>query len=60
MKTQNDILSQSESKANSSRKDLKSASSKPSLVDIAQQEQDRGLYISIYKAKVCVARDWSI
>lgn len=40
------------SKAASPRKDLKSTSSKPSLVDVTQgDEKDERLYISIYKAK---------
>jgi hypothetical protein len=52
MKTQNDILAESQGKS-SSKKGLKSTSSKPSLVDVSQQEPDgHGLYISIYKAKV--------
>lgn len=52
LKTQNDLLSQSESRAGLSRNRLKSTSSKPSLVDVTQHQADTGLYISIYKAKV--------
>jgi len=52
MKTQNDILAESQGKS-STKNGLKSTSSKPSLIDVSQQKPDgHGLYISIYKAKV--------
>ncbi|KAH8600828.1 hypothetical protein B0O99DRAFT_589710 [Bisporella sp. PMI_857] len=51
LKAQHELMVQSESKAGSSRKDLKSTSSKPSLVDVTTQDQDQTLYISICKTK---------
>ncbi|RDL35298.1 Uncharacterized protein BP5553_07229 [Venustampulla echinocandica] len=56
LKTQTNILSESSRRSSTARKGaLKSPSSKPSLVDVAQSEpdgQERQLYISVYKAKV--------
>lgn len=55
LKPQNDVATNTDNsvKSASTRKGLKSTSSKPSLVDVAQLGlEDRRLYISIYKAKV--------
>lgn len=55
MKTQNDLMAQAENggKSNATKKGLKSTSSKPSLLDVSQQDPDgKKLFISIYKAKV--------
>lgn len=52
MKTQNDLFPNSDaSQSKSAKKALRASSSKPSLVDVTQVQQD-GLYISIYKQKV--------
>lgn len=50
MKSQNEIMA--EGKASSARKELKSTSSKPSLVDVSQTGSEEELFMSIYKAKV--------
>jgi hypothetical protein len=55
MKTQNDLMPQPENSGKSAagRKGLKMPSLKPSLADMSQPEPEgRGLFISIYKAKV--------
>jgi hypothetical protein len=55
MKTQNDLMPQPENSGKSAagRKGLKLPSLKPSLVDVSQPDPEgRGLFISIYKAKV--------
>jgi hypothetical protein len=54
LKTQNDILAAADNSVKSSaRKGLKPTPSKPNLIDVSQQSQEeRRLYISIYKAKV--------
>jgi hypothetical protein len=54
LKAQSDALANTDNSVKSSaRKSPKSPSSKASMVDVAQQSQeDRRLYISIYKAKV--------
>jgi hypothetical protein len=53
LKAQNEFAANTDNSVKSSRKGLKAATSKPSLVDVAQTgPEDRRLYISIYKAKV--------
>jgi hypothetical protein len=53
LKAQNEFATNTDNSVKSSRKGLKAATSKPSLVDVAQPgPADRRLYISIYKAKV--------
>ena len=54
LKAQNELAVNADNSVKStSRKGLKSTSSKPSLVDVAQPgPEDRRLHIAIYKAKV--------
>jgi hypothetical protein len=53
LKAQNEVAANTDNSVKSSRKGLKAATSKPSLVDVAHPgPEDRRLYISIYKAKV--------